>query len=556
MRKPGRGTSALFKTGMGKGVVLFGILLLLTSCGGGGDEEGDGAPGVGPPAVAPPATGPSINRIIAQDDPGPGEPNYLIIQDGGTLQYWVDEQTEVITETLITLDAEGARVRVFNDEDGAPHTIVEESSGEFVTMRENGPGRTDFWFYDAAGMYTGGMAFYQESGRYYIAEITGVPVHSGRQLAGQMNATTTTLTGSYALIVEGGGLTNIEVLPEELEDFLVQLEEFHGLGDAADDSDGPTVARAPQRSTRAKIVRGASALFGVVVAIKTGRAPAVLGRVIKTAISSAALAHVRGCDMLDSIANAVVDEVSVCNLAVVNLVQKVCDAGIAILAGETDDKTPAQMLAEAALESVAPEITADVKNVQFGYGLGMDVAGYVSRGGRPPMPDPDEMPPYVTGHLRGQAVFQGDHTIHDLEGEIGLDGEFYADGSRLMISGELDGDRISGTYDAGGHEGTIDGDVQSLGECERSFSSGGQGTFSYAHFVGHGEGTVRFAYEAYRIPDAFTLSTSQGLKYSTGGLVSGQGITHLDISDEPTVFINVTAPQTGTLWEYVLGCLE
>jgi hypothetical protein len=174
-------------------------------------------------------------------------------------------------------------------------------------------------------------------------------------------------------------------------------------------------------------------------------------------------------------------------------------------------------------------------------------------------PESTDHPPTSDGSLSGKAVFQ-DNTVHTIDGTIMGDGTFSVQdqAGSLTINGVVDdvsGD-VTGSFSSAMGDGTITGMAEALGDCSVSQGSGGRGTFSFAHFVGFGTGRVLFFYDAYSIPDAFTVSTASGVKFTTNGLVSGSNTISVPIDEEPTVFINVSAPRSGTAWEYNLGCLS
>ena len=177
---------------------------------------------------------------------------------------------------------------------------------------------------------------------------------------------------------------------------------------------------------------------------------------------------------------------------------------------------------------------------------------------RSTFPSSTQTPPSGDGTLTGTAVSQGSEP-QQMQGSIAVNGEFSVgngDGSFTIDGSVQADDTVSGTFMDGSESGTIIlGFFQQLGFCSVTQQSGGQGTFSFSHFVGFGSGTVSFEYDAYSIMDAFTVSTSGGVKFTTGGLVSGSGSVQIPINNEQVVSINVSAPKDGTAWVYTLGCL-
>ncbi len=177
-----------------------------------------------------------------------------------------------------------------------------------------------------------------------------------------------------------------------------------------------------------------------------------------------------------------------------------------------------------------------------------------------------EILPLVGGtasEVEGQAVFQ-DGSLFQCTGTIDDAGTVTLSctdgaGSTLTITGTIDEfGNFVGTYVLETEDGTAIGSVDPLGECAVALGSGGQGTFTFAHTVGVGPGVVDFTYEAYSIPDAFDVSGPNGLVFTTGGLISGGSTVALQV-DEPgpiTLFVSVSAPNSGTAWDYTMGCID
>ena len=162
------------------------------------------------------ATPASALREMVFQNPSPGQPSYVIAGDNAGLQYWMDPSGTV--QQSLYESADGTqRVRTFYDtETDAPRTVLNEVSGHWLSIREAGPNRVDFWAYDDSGGYMGGFAVYEKSGQYYRGEIVGVPAHEWNQITGQLNPTGASWTGSFVLTGDTeDGLINIEALPSE-----------------------------------------------------------------------------------------------------------------------------------------------------------------------------------------------------------------------------------------------------------------------------------------------------------------------------------------------------
>lgn len=91
--------------------------------------------------------------------------------------------------------------------------------------------------------------------------------------------------------------------------------------------------------------------------------------------------------------------------------------------------------------------------------------------------------------------------------------------------------------------------------CASSVESGGVGGGSYVVNLGTDIGTVTLNYEAYGIPDGFTVNWN-GVDVIATGAVSGSGSpTFVKTSAYPTTAtVTVEAPDEGTAWEFMLSC--
>ena len=125
----------------------------------------------------------------------------------------------------------------------------------------------------------------------------------------------------------------------------------------------------------------------------------------------------------------------------------------------------------------------------------------------------------------------------------------------LNVTATVNGQgQASGTFSGYLGNGTATGNTAALGKCQQITSSGGQGTFVRAHNLGATSGVSVFTYDAYSIPDQFTVSTGGTTVFGTNGLVSGSGRANVPLNGSGIVFVAVNAPQSGTAWEYQLSC--
>jgi hypothetical protein len=172
-------------------------------------------------------------------------------------------------------------------------------------------------------------------------------------------------------------------------------------------------------------------------------------------------------------------------------------------------------------------------------------------------------PPRVTVNVSGQCVLQ-DGAVYVLTGTVDGNGSLSCSGPRVggmagdtfVLIGLIGANGFDGACDRNGTPGSSSGTVQGLGACNTAQESGGRGTFTFAHYVGGGSGTVTFYYNAYDIEDQFVVRTVVGERFSTPGLVSNSQTVQIVLNDEPIVFVSVSAPDQGTVWDYTLSCLQ
>lgn len=87
--------------------------------------------------------------------------------------------------------------------------------------------------------------------------------------------------------------------------------------------------------------------------------------------------------------------------------------------------------------------------------------------------------------------------------------------------------------------------------------SGGQGTTKREFSLGNTAGAFKVTYEMYSIPDHLDIIYRGTTVASTGGLVSGSAtltFNYQPVGKDTTVSIVVTAPNSGTAWDYVAYC--
>jgi hypothetical protein len=153
----------------------------------------------------------------------------------------------------------------------------------------------------------------------------------------------------------------------------------------------------------------------------------------------------------------------------------------------------------------------------------------------------------------GGRLFTGSGTL-DKGGALTLN-LATATGTRATIQAQRTGTTLSGSYNVGGVSGSLSGTQGAVGSCNVSSRSGGAGTFSYSYNVGSGQGSFPFNYQMYSVPDQARIIDIAGRElYNTGGLVSGSSSVNVALRGESNVVVLINAPNSGTAWDFQIGC--
>jgi hypothetical protein len=88
--------------------------------------------------------------------------------------------------------------------------------------------------------------------------------------------------------------------------------------------------------------------------------------------------------------------------------------------------------------------------------------------------------------------------------------------------------------------------------CSAQAVSGGQGSFANRYDFGSAR-ALRLSYDAFTVPDQFSVFDGSGSLGGTGGLVSGTGTLSFTTTGR-FVTVKVNAPTSGTAWNYSIFC--
>lgn len=485
------------------------------------------------------------------------KPNHIIQGNSGTISAYEDFSGN-IKQMLYESEDSAIRTRIIYDTSThEPTKIIDELTGDYVEMIENGANRIDIYQFNASGNYLSGRTIFLEDGNYYTADILGTPAFEG-QISGQLNGGSQ--TGSFALVADQTTtLSNVTLVDSKIVEMMDAIANS-GTANKSSIAKSAVVFINGEAIAKALSIGQALKWGGVIVG-----GLAVAGTLAPAYAAAGAMMIIAGFsgneigtyidnnfqsdepfvqEMIDIVVDNLhaPDETSISDIWT-SIKDKFND-GIEFIS-DISDKAKNQLqefndidLFEEAVNT-AEEVLDDFL-----------------------IPDSTETPPEIEVDVTGQAVLQ-DGTVFSLDGTVDEDGNLTVSGDNddatdnIDIIGSIDelDDSVDGSFSTNTESGTVDAQTESLGQCSTSTGSGGQGTFTYAHYVGASAGYVDFEYDSYSIPDQFTVRTSDGVQFDTGGLVSGSETIAVYVVDS-TVFVSVSAPNSGTAWEYNIGCIE
>ena len=472
------------------------------------------------------------------ENPASGKPNYIIAGDNASLQYWTTPDGTV--QQSLYESADGMhRVRVFYDEaTELPQAVLDEISGNWLSIREHGTNRIDFWAYDSNGNYQSGFAIYEEGGQYYMGEIVGVPIHEGREITGQLNPASASWSGSFTLTGDpADGLTNIQALTPEQVMFLESLEPS---GASSVNANSPVVAAFTLRAGLFWGGLGLAALGAV------ASAPVVLTAGGIVAVAAVFLPDIKdivrgaareiGCESFDE---------GVCSLVGVHLADPDSRGPIGLI---RDTYNWLTKVPEELSEAVRQKVN---RGLQYGKSLkaklsSEDLANYIFPVAHAAPPASDDGPPFTGGSLTGQVQGQGGASV-SLGGTIDSTGRFTVTGTgsqgrRVSIRGSVDDDgtNAGGTFEWGDEQG----------EIPREFPPGTPYLLcSYAH-LRSSSSSLGYSYEflGWSIVNGYPSGTVRTTSKITGSVWTRTGQASCDVcTAEGTVTTLAGSPQSETI---------
>lgn len=475
-------------------------------------------------------------------------------QTGGTVALWVDPSTGALKQGLYDQGVSSARV--FYDTNERPSRIVNEKTGEFLTVKVVDNNRTDYNLYTLAGAWIDGLAVLrQSSGGYAIAKIVFSSSLEGKQLnadlagavvaslsllpiAGSGIGTPVPIVNSSAVLALSASVPRQYAVMNRLTDMLFSKAHaqqasgnalFQGLGGAILASGGVKLLWTATALLSAEFLLGAALAVGGALLIRQAlisqNAPNLkeLSEGVDRIINSSINDFSKGSTSFENTSSAISSYLS--NDASL----RASFTPLSSILSAVESTTSA---AASALTSIATSAWQQITS---------------------------NPPPGLT-NLAGLMVDNSGQT-YQAQGTYNPSGNAYtftatSGSNQTNGSGTVGG---NGTYlttrNGVTNNGTVTSSQQPLGACQTQQSSGGQGAFTKSYDLGRDSGTFPLTYDMYSIPDALEVRSSSGtVLFSTGGLVSGGTTVNIPFSGGRIVFIVVSAPNQGTAWNYSIGC--
>lgn len=478
-------------------------------------------------------------------------------QAGGTVALWVDPGTGALTQGLYNQGESSARI--FYDTNEQPSRIVNEKTGEFLTVKVVDNSRTDYNLYTPAGAWMDGFAILSlTDGGYAVAKIVSSSSLEGKRinadLAGAIVASLSMLPiansgiGSPVSIVNSSAVLALSAsVPKK----------YAVLNRLTDMLFGKAYAKQASPSPLIQYLGGTILAVGgiLLIPIAVAEFGTLVGFLLCTALvaGGAYLVYRAATNAsgpifqdlrkgVDRIMNSSMNDFSEGSTSFGNTSSAI-SGYLNNDASMRDSLTPLSSIlstvgsttsaAASALTSVATSAWQQITSTP---------------------------PPGLT-NLAGLMVDSSGQTyqargIHNPSGNsytfTATNGNNQANGS-----GTVGGNgTYSMTQNGVTNNGTLTSSQQPLGACQTELPSGTQGVFTEVHDLGRDSGTFPLTYRMYGVPTGLEVRSSSGtVLFSTGGLVSDEVATvNIPFSDGRIVFIVLSAPNADSHWKYSVGC--
>ena len=538
-------------------LAIVGGLIALAGCGGDGGGSDSPASVSTPAANSPPAvlgvsfTAPKSLTLATYSGSSTSPDRVVTNSAGDRIEFWTGLNSSgviVPVQARLTLRASGDSYRVvYNSTTGVPERFINEKTGDFV-VQAPADNALVVQVHRADGTFAGGYRVTQAGGRVSVAPIQGRAFFSG-QLALQLNGgtrpasavlipaadtvagTATELPRNVQTFLNGGTPVTLRTLPvNRLLDFLMSS------------------AHAQQGSVQQFLSGVAQFVAGTGLAVGGYYAPTLLPALFSPLVAPIAVPIIAGGLVIAAGWNYS------------NGVEDIIGGGIRMVADTmnrfADGSTPADIASQqASLILSSGALTSASRTLNKVLGNATDTLSSLVSTANLVVPG---LIPAVTTTVTGASVDASGVNV-PMTGTVSSTGVVTASNSAgintLNVNATVTGQgTANGNFSGYLGNGTSTGSTSELGKCQQITSSGGQGTFVRAHNLGATTGVSVFSYDAYRIPDQFTVSTGGATVFGTNKLVSGAASANVLLNGTGIVFVAVNAPNSGTQWEYQLSC--
>lgn len=541
------------------GVITSLAISVLPACGGGGSNDEAGST----PQSTPPATTANKVRVTKLSAAGPNQPSVIVSeQNGDHIAYFLDPSSGQPVQSMVRSGDQQANV--YYGADGGIQRIVDKATGSFIVVKPRlDKLGNDYLNFDKDGAYLGGRSLFLKDGTWYTADVLGEMGQLTSQLAVPANGGVAALSGAMALRAAQLSYGSAQALPSGAQAVLNgQIQTAHMGSRLLDMFVSSAQAQSFTAQDRTRLMSGIaiSIAGGVVLAGATTVGVSAFGTLLLIGGASKAYQALSGIQTANFDATTTaMDQI---------LEQSVSSGPIGTETASTSMLERLRNRVRTAIEQGLDRIktlnprTIDTSNPFDGVTVGEA--------------EPDTTPAAVTlprrplldALLTGSVVDQtgrvfGASGSVDAQGALQVDAKSQ-DGQTLNVkanvtigNGQLDGTvtgTVSRTVNGVTTTGTMTGQTASLGKCEELQQSGGQGTFSYAVNLGQDSGSFDLYYQMYSIPDGMTIVVGTQTVFTTNGLVSGSKSTTVQYSGGDTAFVNMYAPNSGTAWDFNVGC--
>lgn len=526
---------------------LTAIALALTGCGGGGSAGAGNSSVAGAPVQSPVVT---VAKLAA----GAKTDVVLMSTAGHQITFFGENNasnSNVALKQAVLQTAQGDFVRVYYASDGSISKIVDEKSGAFSTISSrNDKLGADYLFFNASGAFASGYTLYQTGNKWFTAPVLG-----------DLGQLTMTFDG---VAPASGTLTPSSLSYGPATEVPVNVAKLLNPGTVVSSLSSTLMRPFPSANAQSFTQQDRANLFSYVAVSIIGSVAAVSGApVVGTLIAAAAVVQAyralsgvysRNLDSIDPSINTILED------------NALNDLGQSDSLVERSRSRFGQMLANG-IESIKSAVATSVtRTSDIPSNTRLPQAGSLAS------TTPPQILPIAVGDgtsLRGTFV-DNSNRIYSTTGTISVNRTIAAvglsqDGTKLNVTANLlpGTNAVAGTFTQTNSLGNVfssgalsSGQAAFVGKCQTTTQSGGRGTFAYSFNVGNSGGNFDVSYEMYGIPDALTILNGQGTLFSTNGLVSGsRSVSLVAPKGDGTVFVNLSAPNSGTAWDFRVGCV-